>query len=116
AGCTSATSEESPADVESTTDVEPAPVADETGPNGPWVQDLWLYESVRTVTRDGAAVDLTEHIIAGLGAPSRSVSLPEDATFHVHDSLRPSVTTFGKPRTDVDVVAGTLESDGGIAL
>lgn len=94
----------------------PAATGGDFGPNGRWVQDLWLYESLATVAEDGSVVDLTEQVLAGLGTPDRSVDLPEGGTFHVHDSLAASVSANGATRTDVTVVAGLLEFEGASAL
>lgn len=114
AGCSDSGSE-AEAGPSPTTDA-PVSASSEVGPNGPWVQDLWLYESARTLTDDGTPVELIGDVLAGLGAPTRSVDLPEGATFHVHDSLAPSITTRGASRSDVDVTAGVLEFEGSRAL
>ncbi|MDT0200378.1 LCCL domain-containing protein [Nocardioides sp. AE5] len=90
--------------------------AEDNGPNGPWVQDLWVYESVRTVDAAGQEVDLTDEIIDGLGAPTRSVDLPEGATFHVYDDLAGTVTSHGHTRGDVTVIAGVIEFEGSRSL
>src|SRR5690606_13567002 len=57
----------------------------------------------------GEVVDLTEHILAGLGTPSRSEPMPDGATFHIHDTLAPTVTSEGSVRGDLSVVAGVIE-------
>lgn len=76
-----------------------------------WVQDLWVYNQIQTVTPDGEVVDLTEEILSGLGTPSSSEPMPNGATFHVHPSLAPTVTLAGEVRSDLSVIAGVLETE-----
>lgn len=86
------------------------------GQNSPWVQDLWVYNQIQTVTADGEVVDLTEHILAGLTTPDSSEPMPDGATFHVYDSLAPTVTSAGILRSDLSVVAGVIETENVRAL
>lgn len=75
------------------------------------VQDLWVYNQIQTVGTNGDMVDLTEHILEGLGTPNRSERLPDGASFHIYESLTPSVTSAGNVRSDLSVVAGVIEVD-----
>src|SRR5690625_5105042 len=85
--------------------------------NGNLVQDLWLYEQIRTVNDDGEIVELIGDIVDALDAPAESVDLPHDAIFHVFDELAPQILDrSGNARGDVDVVAGLLEHEGNFGV
>lgn len=91
--------------------------ADEAATDAPahqHVQDLWVYERVRTIDHQGEMQDLTEAIIDGLdGPPDSEVELVDGAIFHVYEQLAPRVTDAqGAERDDIEVVAGLIEYDG----
>ncbi|QOY63644.1 VWD domain-containing protein [Lysobacter sp. H21R4] len=85
---------------------------------GPWVQDLWLYERVSTFDADGQRVELLEEILANLpGEPDAAVQLPHDAQFIAYPQLRPWLSAGeGSRRDDVTVIAGLLRTPDGEGL
>ncbi|QOW25449.1 VWD domain-containing protein [Lysobacter sp. H23M47] len=85
---------------------------------GPWVQDLWLYERVSTFDADGQRVELLEEILANLpGEPDAAVPLPHDAQFIAYPQLRPWLSGGdGSRRDDVTVIAGLLRTPDGDGL
>ncbi|WP_222564181.1 VWD domain-containing protein [Novilysobacter antarcticus] len=94
------------------------PAPDARMVEGPWVQDLWLYERVSTFDADGNRVELLDEIMANLpGEPQAAVPLPHDAQFIAYPELRPWLSAGdGSRREDVTVVAGLLRTPDGDGL
>lgn len=92
----------------------------EVGDGGnPFVQDLWVYERLRTVNGDAAIVDHTERIVEAVA--ELEASDPVELIPGVDFVPRPELGAHlkgpdGEPRLDASAVAGLLETEDGVAF
>lgn len=96
-------------------------VAGETGGN-PYVQDLWIYERLRTLDGSGRIVDHTDRIIdhmedRGSSSPPPPVELIPGMDFQpVPDVAAHVQDADGERRPDVEAVAGLVTNEIGTAF
>ncbi|MGY6499895.1 MAG: VWD domain-containing protein [Acidimicrobiales bacterium] len=98
------------------------PVADSdaAAPVNPFVQDLWIYDGMRTVNAEGEIVDHTdaiiEHFQESVGG-AEPVELIEGMTFTpVADVSAWVKDPDGDRRDDVESIAGVIENEVGVTF
>lgn len=118
AGCTSGSSDEAESTSTTTGATSTLPGASAMDTN-PFVQDLWIYERLRTVNSEGEIVDHTARLvesIAGFEA-GEPVELVTGFDFVPVPEIGAHLKGDGsEPRPDASAVAGFVESEFGTAF
>lgn len=84
-----------------------------------FVQDLWIYEGLRTVDGEGELIEHREAIVEHLGDldAEEPITLVEGMTFTATPTLKATVRDAdGEDRDDVDAVAGLVENELGVTF
>src|SRR5690606_21312290 len=95
----------------------PAEVAAAGEGGNPWVQDLWVFDGLRTLDAEGQVVEHGEAVLAhlrGLEPTSDPFELIPGATFHPLEQIGAHLKgPDGEPRPDADAVVGVVETEEG---
>lgn len=98
----------------------PAEVAAAGEGGNPWVQDLWVFDGLRTLDAEGQVVEHGEAVLAhlrGLEPTSDPFDLIPGATFHPLEQIGAHLKgPDGEPRPDADAVVGVVETEEGSAF
>jgi len=118
AGCTGGDGDETASSSTTTTAVD-APEIDADGDGNPFVQDLWIYERLRTVDARGEIVDHTERLVEAVSGfeAAEAVELVPGMDFVPVPEVGAHLKgPDADPRTDAGAVAGLVENEIGTAF